>query len=138
VEQEYFNLDAYQIETFEPIGSRVCLTKRRLMDDIVVPWPPALVQGEGGKFYAMSCGISVEVPADTDRAGLHALFCWGAEARKYWDSEHSEDPVKTIEVKGSKGKIYKVTKTGDKVEVQCRGFQFRQDCKHIQNLKNHS
>ena len=104
----------------------------------VVPWPPALVQGEGGKFYAMSCGISVEVPADTDRAGLHALFCWGAEARKYWDSEHSEDPAKTFEVKGSKGKIYKVTKTGSKWKCECRGFQFRQDCKHIQNLKNHS
>jgi len=101
----------------------------------VVPWPPALVQGEGGKFYAMSCGISVEVPADTNRAGLHALFCWGAEARKYWDSEYSEEPPKTIEVKGSKGQTYKVTQSGSKWECTCRGFAFRRDCKHIQKLR---
>ena len=101
----------------------------------VVPWPPALVQGKGGKYYAMSCGISVEVPADTDRAGLHSLFCWGAEARKYWDSEHSEEEVKSIQVKGSKGNTYTVTKQGDKWKCTCSGFQFRGKCKHITNLQ---
>jgi hypothetical protein len=101
----------------------------------VVVWPPALVQGKGGKFYAMSGGVSVEVPADTDRAGLHALFCWGAEARKYWDSEYSEEEVKSIQVKGSKGNTYTVTKQGDKWKCQCSGFQFRGKCKHITNLQ---
>ena len=83
----------------------------------------------------MSSGISIEVPDDTTLEDVKELFCWGAEARKYWDSNYSEEPVKTIEVKGSKGKTYKVSRQGDKWTCTCSGFQFRQKCKHITNLK---
>ena len=83
----------------------------------------------------MSSGICVEVPDNTTLEDAKELFCWGAEARKYWDSNYSEEPVKTIEVKGSKGKTYKVSQQGDKWKCTCSGFQFRQKCKHITNLK---
>jgi len=83
----------------------------------------------------MSSGVSVEVPDDTTLEDAKELFCWGAEARKYWDSNYSEEPVKTIEVKGSKGNTYKVSQQGDKWKCTCSGFQFRQKCKHITNLK---
>ena len=101
----------------------------------VVPWHPTDIEGQGGKFYAVSSGVWIEVPINTTLEDAKELFCWGTEARKYWDSNFSEETVKTIEVQGSKGKTYKVTKQGSKWKCECRGFQFRQDCKHIQNLK---
>ena len=78
-----------------------------------------------------SGSLGEEVEDILSEAGI----CWGTEARKYWDSNYSDEPEKTIEVQGSKGKTYKVTKTGPSWKCECRGFQFRQDCKHIQNLK---
>ena len=101
----------------------------------IIPWPPAVwVAPMSGKVYAGSGGTQIEVPAGTTREDIEEFFCWGDEARKYWDSNYSDD-VKTIEVKGSKGQKYTVTKRGSKWECQCRGFQFRRDCKHIQNLR---
>ena len=102
----------------------------------IIPWPPTVwLAPMSGKTYAGSGGVAIEVDAGTRREDIEEFFCWGTEARKYWDSNYSEEPVKTIEVKGSKGKTYKVTKTGPTWKCECRGFQFRQDCKHIQNLK---
>ena len=102
----------------------------------VILWPPTVWQSaDGSKTFAGSGGTHIEVPPGTTREDVLGLFCWGAEARKYWDPNYSDDPPKTIEVKGSKGKTYNVTKTGPSWKCECRGFQFRQDCKHIQNLK---
>jgi hypothetical protein len=101
----------------------------------IIPWPPALWTAPiSGKRYAGSGGIQIEVDDDWTLEDVQEFFCWGDEARKYWDSNYSDD-VKTIEVKGSKGQKYTVTKRGPKWECQCRGFQFRRDCKHIQNLR---
>ena len=100
----------------------------------VVPWPPTILQGQGDKFYAVSGGVWVEVPDDTTLADVEGLFCWGTEACNFGKPAVSED-VKKIEVKGSKGQKYTVTKTGHSWKCECRGFQLRQDCKHIQNLK---
>ncbi len=63
------------------------------------------------------------------------LLCWGAKARKYGDSNYSDEPEKVMEVKGSKCNTYKVTKQGDKWKCECSGFQFRGKCKHITNLQ---
>ena len=101
----------------------------------VVPWPPAIVERTRGKFFAVSSSVWIEVPDDTTLEDVKELFCWGAEARKYWDSEHSEEEVKSIQVKGSKGNTYTVTKQGDKWKCTCSGFQFRGKCKHITNLQ---
>jgi hypothetical protein len=87
-----------------------------------------------GKTYAGSGGVHIEVPTGTNVSEIEEFFCWGSEARKYWDPNYSDD-VKTIEVTGSKGQKYNVTKRGPKWECECRGFQFRRDCKHIQNLR---
>jgi len=100
----------------------------------VVPWPPTIFKGQGDKFYAVSAGVWIEVPDDTTLADAESLFCWGTEARNFGKPVVSED-VKRIEVKGSKGQKYTVTKAGRSWKCECRGFQFRQDCKHIQNLK---
>jgi len=101
----------------------------------IVPWPPGVwFSPASGKTYAGSGGTQIEVPPETTLADIQEFFCWGDEARKYWDANYSDD-VKTIEVKGSKGNKYTVTKRGSKWECQCRGFQFRRDCKHIQNLR---
>ena len=101
----------------------------------IIPWPPAVwVAPISGKVYAGSGGTQIEVPEGTTREDIIEFFCWGEEARKYWDSNYSDD-VKAIEVKGSKGQKYTVTKTGSTWKCECRGFQFRRDCKHIQNLR---
>jgi hypothetical protein len=100
----------------------------------IAQFHPTIIQGQANKFYAVSGGVWVEVPDNTTLEDAKELFCWGDEARKYWDSNHSDD-VKTIEVKGSKGQTYKVTKTGPSWNCECRGFAYRRDCKHIQNLK---
>ena len=101
----------------------------------VVLWHPTVMEGQGGKFYAVSSGVWIEVPDDTTLEDAKELFCWGAEARKYWDPKYSDEPAKVIEVKGSKGNTYKVTKQGNKWKCECSGFQFRGKCKHITNLQ---
>ena len=102
----------------------------------IIPWPPVVwYSPASGKTFAGAGGTHIEVDAGTTREDIEEFFCWGTEARKYWDSNYSDEPEKTIEVQGSKGKTYKVTKTGPSWKCECRGFQFRQDCKHIQNLK---
>ncbi len=101
----------------------------------IVPWPPAIwYSPASGKTYAGSGGVQIEVDADWKLEDVQGFFCWGAEARNIGKPPVSQD-VKKIEVKGSKGQKYTVTKTGHSWKCECRGFQFRQDCKHIQNLK---
>lgn len=39
--------------------------------------------------------------------------------------------VKVIEIQGSKGNKYIVTKTSKSITCTCPGFQFRKQCKHI-------
>lgn len=102
----------------------------------IVPWPPGIWTAPmSGKRYAGSGGVRIEIDDDWTLDDIQEFFVWGAEARKYWDSNYSEEPVKTIEVKGSRGNTYKVTKQSDKWKCQCSGFQFRGKCKHITNLK---
>lgn len=40
-----------------------------------------------------------------------------------------------IEVAGSKGEVYFVTRTGKGLTCSCKGFQFRRACKHIVEVK---
>jgi len=102
----------------------------------IIPWPPAIwTSVRTGTTYAGSGGVNIEIDPDWTLEDIEEFFCWGTEARKYWDSNYSDEPAKTIEVLGSKGQKYNVTKTGPAWKCECRGFQYRQDCKHIQNLK---
>lgn len=98
-------------------------------------YPPTIIRGQQNKYYAVSGATWIEVPDNTTLEDARELFCWGNEARKYWDSTHSDEPEKTIEVKGSRGNTYKVTKQGDNWKCECSGFQFRGKCKHITNLQ---
>jgi len=41
----------------------------------------------------------------------------------------------SYQVKGSKGNLYTVTRTGKIWSCTCTGFQFRKDCKHIREAK---
>ena len=111
--------------------------RRKLTPDgrHIVFYHPTIFKGQHGKYYAVSGGTWIEVPDDTTLEDAKELFCWGAEARKYWDSNYSDEPEKVIEVKGSKGNTYKVTKQRDKWKCECSGFQFRGKCKHITNLQ---
>ena len=43
------------------------------------------MQGQQGKYYAVSGGTWIEVPDDTTLEDVKELFCWGEEARKYWE-----------------------------------------------------
>ena len=101
----------------------------------VVPWPPAVwVAPISGKTYAGSGGTQIEVPEGTTTEDIQEFFCWGAPARRLLHPEESQD-TKSVQVRGSKGQKYTITKTGTTWKCECRGFQFRRDCKHIQNLK---
>ncbi len=103
----------------------------------IIPWPPIVWTAPvSGKTYAGSGGVQLEVSEETTITEIENLFCWGNEARKYWDSNYSDEPQKIIEVKGSKGRTYKVTKKGNSWKCECSGFRFRQKCKHITNLKS--
>ena len=102
----------------------------------IVPWPPAIwTAPTSGKRYAASGGVHIEIDDGWTLEDIQEFFCWGEEARQYWDSNYSDDPIKTIEVKGSKGKKYTVTKKGSSWECECAGYRYRRDCKHIENLK---
>jgi hypothetical protein len=101
----------------------------------IVLYPPTITQGAVNIFFAVYGPLLIEVPEGTTLTDVQELFCWGKEARQHWDKDYSEAPIRTIEVKGSKGNTYKVTNNGTKWKCECRGFQFRQDCKHIQSLK---
>jgi hypothetical protein len=45
-----------------------------------------------------------------------------------------EPEGRVIEVRGSKGDIYKVTDVNGNLSCTCSGFRFRGDCKHIKEL----
>ena len=100
----------------------------------VVFYPPTVIQGQGNKFFAVSGSVWIEVPNGTTLEEACKLFCWGDESRKYWDPKHSEEE-RTLQVKGSKGSTYTVTQRGNVWTCECRGYQFRGDCKHIESLK---
>ena len=101
----------------------------------IVPWPPGIWTAPvSGKRYAGSGGTHIEIDDDWTLADVEGFFCWGEEARRLQNPEEAQD-TKSIEVKGSKGQKYTVTKTGSTWKCECRGFAFRRDCKHIQNLK---
>lgn len=47
----------------------------------------------------------------------------------------AEEPEgRVIEVKGSKGDIYKVTELNGNFSCTCSGFRFRGDCKHVKSV----
>ena len=46
--------------------------------------------------------------------------------------EEIDNTTQAVEVKGSKGEMYTVTKFGNKYSCTCVGFQFRKKCKHIE------
>lgn len=50
--------------------------------------------------------------------------------------ETVDNSTQTVEVKGSKGDRYIVTKFGNKYSCTCVGFQFRKTCKHINDFRN--
>jgi hypothetical protein len=101
----------------------------------ILLWPPTIwLAPVSGKTYAGSGGTFIEVTPDQTLNDIEPFFCWGTEARKYWDSSWSE-AKNEWEVKGSKGKTYKVIQNGPTWTCECRGFQFRRDCKHVQNLR---
>ncbi len=102
----------------------------------VVYYPPTVIKGIEGNFFAVSGQVWIEVPENTTLEEANKLFCWGEEARKHWDSSYTEEPVKVIEVKGSRGNTYRVTKQGDKWKCDCPGFRFRSSCKHTKKLQN--
>jgi hypothetical protein len=45
-----------------------------------------------------------------------------------------EPEGRVIEVRGSKGDIYKVTELNGNLSCTCSGFRFRGECKHIKEL----
>ena len=45
-----------------------------------------------------------------------------------------EPEGRVIEVRGSKGDIYKVTDVNGNLSCTCSGFRFRGECKHIKEL----
>lgn len=48
----------------------------------------------------------------------------------------AETPVvRTVEVPGSKGNSYTVVLDGDRATCDCKGFQFRQQCRHINEAR---
>lgn len=100
----------------------------------VVLYPPGLIQNQNNQTFAVSGCVWIEVAAGTTLEEAQELFCWGEEGRKYWDPKHSEANG-TYQVKGSKGNMYTVTQRGNVWNCECRGYQFRRDCKHIQNLR---
>jgi hypothetical protein len=53
----------------------------------------------------------------------------------YFTKSEAFVPKQAIEVEGSNGKKYYVTKVGAKYTCTCPGFTFRHTCKHVSDLK---
>lgn len=53
----------------------------------------------------------------------------------YFTKKEVFTPKDVIIVKGSTGKEYQITKVGTRYVCTCSGFQFRNKCKHIEELK---
>lgn len=47
----------------------------------------------------------------------------------------SQPDFQSFRIPGSKGDEYTVTKRGDSWGCECKGFQFRGDCKHVKQAK---
>ncbi len=53
----------------------------------------------------------------------------------YFVKQEVFTPKDVIIVKGSSGKEYQITKVGSRYSCSCPGFQFRNKCKHIEEVK---
>jgi hypothetical protein len=53
----------------------------------------------------------------------------------YFTKQDVFSPKDVIIVKGSTGKEYQISKVGTRYVCTCSGFQFRNKCKHIEDLK---
>ena len=52
----------------------------------------------------------------------------------YFGKKESQVPKQAIEVEGSNGKKYYVSKIGTKYMCTCPGFTFRHTCKHVAEM----
>jgi hypothetical protein len=52
----------------------------------------------------------------------------------YFTKSEAFSPKQAIEVEGSNGKKYYVTKVGTKYACTCPGFMFRHKCKHVDEV----
>jgi hypothetical protein len=106
--------------------------ERGLMKPIEVTIPPALLTlPSTGKRYIVSGDVWVEVPLQTTRSDLD----------KYVTLTSVSTPpqnVQTWEVEGSRGNLYKLTRTGEAWTCSCTGFAYRRRCRHIEATKDAS
>jgi hypothetical protein len=54
----------------------------------------------------------------------------------YFEKVKPNTQSNTVEVKGSSGDVYSVTKNGDTYSCTCTGFSFRRKCRHIDSVKD--
>ncbi len=94
---------------------------------VKVMYPPAVLR-LNGKCWAVSGSTWIRVPLDTTRDDLDKYMVWSRP-------EIRTDNVKTWQVEGSKGNMYKVTLTGNRWSCTCPGFKWRNSCKHISAKK---
>jgi len=118
------------------VGSRVTVTtrypeiwilaKNKWRDSTYVGTVVAPDKGTPATSFKLHTGESKMPVREISTLQVHKLkFMDGAVAKK----SVIEAP-KTLQVTGSKGENYTVTKTGGKVRCTCPGFTFRNKCRH--------
>lgn len=84
--------------------------------------------------------IKFRKPMDFDVRGRKfvVLNKKGESDEVYFPKAEIKPSASTIEVEGSNGKKYSVSKVGSRWTCSCPGFQFRSKCKHAdeQKMKN--
>ncbi len=90
---------------------------------IEVSHNPTIVQYPSGKTWACAGSHVMQVPTGTPRQDLRQWMKWELRRPQY----------EIVEIKGSRGDIYKVRRDPDTREVRCDcpGFKWRGKCKHL-------
>jgi len=93
--------------------------------------PALLTMPTSGKRYIVAGDVWVEVPAETTRADMDKYVIMTMLTPSPQDAQ-------VWEVQGSRGNLYKLTRTGEAWTCSCAGFAYRRRCRHIETKKNES
>ena len=99
---------------------------------VPVKWNPILSRmPRTGQLYAISGSVWIPVPDGTTRDDLPKYMTWdrpvlpsGSLQGRAWA------------VQGSKGQTYNVRERGGLWTCECKGYEFRRKCRHIEGVKN--
>ena len=104
-----------------------------------VPNGVYLLDDSKSKMYAFKsghCGAKIKVFANPIRIDIRGRKFVVNDVQFKVKLKEEEPEGRVIEVRGSKGDVYKVVELNGNYTCTCSGFKFRGDCKHVKSVQS--